>query len=67
MFSCFWDIKNTENVDSKVLKTENGRTMLSSKCAVSSKKKSRFLRSLVSSLGIKTLFINIPLLGKMLF
>ena len=25
---------NTENVDSKVVKTENGRTMLSSKCDV---------------------------------
>ena len=26
--------KNTDNVDSKVLKTKNGRTMLSSKFAV---------------------------------
>ena len=26
--------KNTENVDSKVLKTQNSRTMLLSKCAV---------------------------------
>ena len=31
--------KNTENVDPKALKTENGRTMLSSKCAKCSSKK----------------------------
>ena len=49
--------KNTENVDPKVLKTKNGRTMLSSKCAVCSSKKSRFMKEKVakgtlSSLGL---------------
>ena len=32
--------KDTENVDSKMLKTKNGRPTLSSKCAVSGSKKS---------------------------
>ena len=31
---CFKCKKDTESVDSKVLKTKNGKTMLSSKCAV---------------------------------
>ena len=31
--------QNTENVNSKVLKAKNGRTMLSSKCAVCGSKK----------------------------
>ena len=61
--------KDTENVDPKWLKSKNGRTILSSKCAVCSKKKSRFLKEqakgLLSSLGIK--LHNIPLLGKILF
>ena len=64
--------KDTENVNTKVLKTKNGRTMLSSKCAVCSSKKSRFMKEqeakgLLSSLGIKTPLSNIPLLGKILF
>ena len=46
--------------------------MLSSKCAVCSSKKSRFLveqeaKGLLSSLEIKTPSDNIPLLGKILF
>ena len=36
--------KNTEKVYSKVLKTKNGRTMLSSKCVVCGNKKSRFMK-----------------------
>ena len=51
--------KNTKNEDPKVSKTRNDRTMLSSKRAVNSCKKSRFLKEqeenrLLSSLGIKT-------------
>ena len=49
--------KNTENVDPKVLKTKNGRTMLLSKCAVCGSKKSRFMKEqvakgILSSLGL---------------
>ena len=60
---------NTENVDPKVLKTTNGRTMLSPKCAVCGSKNSRFMEKqeasgLFSSLGIKTPLSNIPILSK---
>ena len=60
--------KNAENVNSTVLKTKNGRTMLLSECAVCSCKKSRFLKEqeakgLLSSLGLKTPLSKIPLLG----
>ena len=64
--------KNTENVDPEVLKTRNGRTVLSLKCAVCSSKKSSFLKEqeakeLLSSLSIKTSLSNISLLGNLLF
>ena len=36
--------KNKENFDPKVLKTKNGRTRLSSKCAVCVCKKSKFIK-----------------------
>ena len=51
--------KNTENLNSKVLKIKNGRTMSSSKCAICGTKKSKFIKEekpkgLLSSLGLKT-------------
>ena len=73
MLSYCWKCKNNiENVDPKVIKAKNGRTMLSSKCAVCDSKKSRFMKEqeasrLSSSLGIETPLSNISLLGKMLF
>ena len=36
--------KDTKNVNSKVFKTENCKTMLSSKCDLCSSKKSRFTK-----------------------
>ena len=36
--------KPTKNVDSKVLKTKNGKTILVSKCAVCSSKQSTFMK-----------------------
>ena len=64
--------KNTKNVDSKILKTKNDKTMLSSKCAICGSRKSRFMKEqeakrLLTSLGIKTSLSNIPLLGNILF
>ena len=64
--------KDTESVDSKMLKTKNGRTMLSSNCAVCGIKKSRFVKEqeakgLWSCLGIKTPLNKITLLGDILF
>ena len=37
--------KDTENINSKVSNTCNGKTMLLSKCAVSGAKKSRFIKN----------------------
>ena len=36
--------KNTKNIDPKMIKTKNGRFILSSKCAVSGSKKSKFMK-----------------------
>ena len=64
--------ENTENVSSKVLKTKNGRTVLSWKCAVCTSKKSRLMKEqetkrVLSSLGLKTTLHKIPLFGGILF
>ena len=53
--------KNTENINPRVSKTSNGRTMILSKCAICGSKKSRFIKKqeakgLLSKLGIKTPF-----------
>ena len=62
---------NIENVESKV-KTENGRTMLLSKCAVCSSEKSRFMKEqeakgILTSSGLKRPLRKIPLLADILF
>ena len=64
--------KDTEHIDSKVLKIKNVRPMLSSKCVICGNKKSRYIKEqqgerLLSSLGIKTPLNKIPLLGDILF
>ena len=64
--------KKTKNIDAKMMKTKNGRFMLSSKCVVCSSKKSRFIRKqeakgLLSNLGIRTPLSKIPILGDVLF
>ena len=35
---------NTENIDAKMMKTKNGRFVLSSKCAICGSKKSKFMK-----------------------
>ena len=60
--------KNTENKESKMVKTKNNRLMLSSKCSVCGNKKSKFIKEqeakgLLSNLGIKTPLSKIPLLN----
>ena len=72
MTYCLKCKKSTENVNLKALKTKNGKTMLSSKCAVCSIKKSRLMKEqeakgILSSLGLKTPLSNIPLLGAFCF
>ena len=64
--------KDSEKVNSKMLKTRNGRPMLSSKCAVWDSKKSKFIKEqeekgLLSSLGLKTPLSKVSLLGDVLF
>ena len=60
--------KNTQRIDPVVSKTTNGRTMILSKCAICGRKNPRFIKKqeasgILSSLGLKTPFSKIPLLG----
>ena len=69
---CLKSKKNTESINPRVSKTNNGKTMLSSKCDVCGSKKSRFMKKqeakgLLSSLDLKIPLNNIPLLGDILF
>ena len=62
---CFVCKLNTDNVNSKMIKTKNGKLQLKSQCSVCGNKKSRFAREqeakgLLSSLGIRTPLSNIP-------
>ena len=60
--------KNRKSINLKVLKTKNGRPMLSSKCAVCGSKKLRLIKKqeakvLLGNLGLKTALSKVPLLG----
>ena len=64
--------KNTENINPRVLKTSNGRTMVLSKCAICCSKKWRFIKNqeangLLSNLGVRTPLRKVPVLGDILF
>ena len=64
--------KDTENINSKVSKTSNNRTMILSKCALCGSKKSRFIKNqeakgLLSNLGIRTPLSKVQILGDILF
>ena len=64
--------KNTENINPRVSKTSNGRTMLGSKCAICVSKKSRFIKNqeakgLLSDLSIRAPLNKVPILGDILF
>ena len=63
--------KDTENINPRVSKTSNSRTMVS-KCAICNSKKSRFIKNqeakgLLSNLGIKTPLSKVPIFGDILF
>ena len=63
---------DTENINARVSKTSNGRTMLLSKCAICDSKKLRFIKNqeakgLLSNLGIRTPLSKVPILGDILF
>ena len=60
--------KNTENKDSRIVKTKNNRLILSSKCVICNNKKSKFIKEqeakgLLSNLGIRTPLSKTPLLN----
>ena len=64
--------KDTENINPKMSKTSNGRTMLLSNYAIWWGKKSRFIKNqevkgLLSNLGSRTPLIKVPILGNILF
>ena len=63
--------KNTENINSNVSSTTNGRVMILSKCGICGSKKSRFIKNqeakgLLSNLGVRTPLSKIPILGDIL-
>ena len=65
---CVKCTKNTENLNSKFLKTKNGRLIIQSKCPLCGIKKSIFVkeqkaRDLLSNLRIKRPLSKIPLLN----
>ena len=60
--------KNTENLNSKMFKTKNGRLFMQSKCTDYGIKNSRFVKeqeakALLNNLGIKAPLSKIPLLN----
>ena len=64
--------RNTESINPKVLKTTNGKTIILSKCAICSSKKSKFIKEqeakgLLSNLGLRTPLNKIPVYGDILF
>ena len=64
--------KDTENINPRVSKTSNNRTVMPSKCAICNNKKSRFIKNqevkgLLSNLGIRTPLSKVPILGNILF
>ena len=70
--TCLKCKENTENVNSKVIKTKNDRTVLSSKCAVCGNKISRFIKEqeakgILNNLGFKTPLSKIPPFGDIFF
>ena len=64
--------KNTENINPRVSKTSNGRTMVLSRCEICDSKKSRFIKNqeakgLLSNLGVRTPLRKVQILGNILF
>ena len=63
--------KDTENINSSVSSTSNGKAILS-KCAICGSKKSRFIKNqeakgLLSNLGVRTPLSKVSILGDILF
>ena len=63
---CLGCRKDTENINPSVSKTSNGRTMISSKCALCGIKNQE-AKGLLSTLGVRTPLSKIPILDDILF
>ena len=64
--------EDTENINPRVSKTNKGRTMVLSKYAICSSKKSIFIKNqeakgLLSNLGVKRPLSKVPILSDILF
>ena len=64
--------KYTKNIKPQISSTSNGKTMMTSKCAICNSTKCKFIKKqeaegLLSKLGIKTPLNEIPLLCDILF
>ena len=64
--------KDNENINLKVSKTSDGRTMLLLNCAICNNKKQRFIKNqeakgLLSNLGIRAPLSKVPILSDILF
>ena len=64
--------KNTKNINPNISSSSNGKTMILSKSAICSSKKSRFIKNreakgLLSNLGSRTPLSKVPILGDILF
>ena len=64
--------KDTENINPRVSKTSNNRTMILSNCAKCGSEKSRFIKNqevkgLLSKLSIRTPLSKVLILGDILF
>ena len=64
--------ENAESKNPKVAETKSGRRIILSKCVVCDGKNSKFIKEqepsqFLSSLGIKTLLSEFPLVGPLLF
>ena len=64
--------RNTGNINTKVSETNNGKTMMLSKCAICGSKKSKFIKKqeasgMFSSVGIRTPLNKIAVLGDIFY
>ena len=72
LYYCLKCKKITESTDPNVSSTNNGRTMILTKCAICRSKKSKFIKKQeekgsLSNLGIRITLSEIPLLADVLF
>ena len=67
LYHCLICKKNTENINPKVSKTSNGKTMLLSNCAICGSKKSTTMKEQEAKGILSSLSLKVPLLGDISF